>query len=217
MSFELTVEEIVKSVQGKSFPDTGINEVRYVPKIVSETAQSHLDETNNITKTISYVMHAFHIYRETVCMGFFAPHMLVDDAYEWPSPSMFSWDKIEAVIYGGEFIHGPILEEDSSIVISTEEGDKVKEQHIEVDGETRFIVRDLVPHKDEIHKVFTYKIDNLQDVCLPLQQDWQNASLRDYVNPMYWLLRGFAENEIAYEDARYDLQRLLTGLRESHM
>ncbi|MBR9691744.1 hypothetical protein GOV06_03070 [Candidatus Woesearchaeota archaeon] len=234
---ELSVEELWEMALDKPSGQDGGRKVllvvenqefRFVPCAVSETAQTYLDETGDVEKVLRYVANAFYIYRDTACHGFLAPHYKVDGAYEWPKPVKFSWESIDAVIIGGEYVNGPIPEDGKARVMK-EVGDKIEETEIKfnnlknAEGEVfeqiitrEESVRDIIPGKDQLQKELKYKIDNLKDVGFIGMQDWQTRSLRVYANPFYHMICDLLEGKVSRGEIRGYVEDYLACMTKSY-
>lgn len=202
--------------------------IRLVPELVIETAKENLKTTDDVEKTIRYILNGFYIFRDTVCGEMFAPLYKTNDAYEWLSPAKFSWQNIDAVILGGEYIHGHIPSDDSSVKISVEENGKIKETKLELEETERKkpldimgkeeIIRDIIPGKDDLAGKLKYKIDDMSRLGLVFQMDWQNSSLKSYANPLYWHLDALVKNKVSKEESKNvlieGLEILSRGIQE---
>lgn len=188
---------------------------RYFPIEILKIAKTALEKTTDIEKVLRYILNSFYIYRESVCVEFLAPHYEVEGAFEWPKPSKFSWDNIEAVILGGEYIHGELFEKDE-IEIESRVRDKVKGVLINPKtNRAEEYLRDFISGKDNLNETLKYRIENMSKVGFLFQMDWQNESLRNYANPMYFLLEGFLEGKIEKGKARSMLGNALIYLESA--
>lgn len=186
---ELSVKEINRKVIGNDSLKSRNLPFRYIPKEIVSTAKEHLNKTGDVEKVLRYIENSFYIYRECVNRNMFAPHYDVDDAYEWPKPVKFSWSSIDSVILGGEYVYRRIPSIDNKIRIETPVtgGIEVKE----IDTKTGFVkdsIRDIIPGKDDLNKTLKYNIESLNKIGVIFSDWWQNASLKDYANPIYFLL-----------------------------
>jgi len=207
---ELTVSEIEEKTRGvERIP---LEYFRYIPQEVADTAQRLLD-SNNLEKSLRYIENAFYIYRESVCCSFFAPHYLINGAHEWPPPAKFQWSNFEAVILGGEYIHGPIPETNSKVRITSESDKKIEETIIEK-GEVSKIVREAIPGKDNFKEIFKYRIEDLTKIGFLWSMDWQNDALKAYANPIYWILNDFLSGALGENDAKKHFQFNLDNLKK---
>ncbi len=197
---------------------------RYVPLSIVETAKNMLSETGDSERVARYIENAFYIYRATVCAGWVAVLYKTDDAYEWPSPSKFSWSSIDAVLFGGEHIHGKIPEDDSKVVISIPTSDcRVEKTEIEFGARGEVLrnsttVEDIIPSKnvEVLHKTFKYRVPNIELVGFIGHQHWQTASLRAFANPLYAIISDSVKCVISKEDSRRLVEKHLEDLSKSY-
>ncbi|MBU3913857.1 MAG: hypothetical protein KKE50_07240 [Nanoarchaeota archaeon] len=213
---ELSVKEMGNLARGKPDKDGGRTPVcesvdasfRNIPMPVISTARRLLSD-NNPERALRYIENAFYIYRESVCMGWFAPHYKAEDnVFEWPTPSKFSWASIDAVILGGEHVHGPIPNLVTLVTISRREGDKVEERRVNPEtGEETTSIRELIPGRDNLQETLKYKIGDIHNIGFLNSQDWQNYSLQNYANPTYWHLVHLLDGSLSPEQAKKHLEK----------
>lgn len=210
---ELSVSELNERAKGSSNKRLPF---KYIPAEIVQTVKEHLRKTGNVEKILRYILNAFYIYRESVCMEFLAPHYEVGEAFEWPSPARFSWSNIEAVILGGEYVYGKIPKEEQSVVIETKRESVIESKLIDLETNTiTTYIRDIILGKDNLNETLKYKIENMSKVGFIFQQDWQLNSLKTYANPIYFLLKDFLEGKIKKEEARKNIEIGLKNLGQS--
>jgi len=214
---ELTAVELAGRLIGKQITSQDAR-LRFVPRLVYDTAKNYVQETDDVEKTLRYIENAFYIYRGSVCNQMFAPHCKVDGAYEWPAPVKFSWDSIDAVIVGGEHVFGPIPNDGKArIIVDNEEG-KLEETIVAFVGQeaiTRTEIRDIIPGKDDIDKKLKYNVDE-NNIGYVFMQDWQNMSLRFYANPIYRIIDGLVKGNIKKDEARGHLEANLEIIKKEN-
>jgi hypothetical protein len=214
---ELTVNELWDKALGPTKKEGGrpVNlvaenhPVRCIPLSVISTAKAYLAGTNDVTKATAYIINSFFIYRACVCENMFAPLVQSNGIYEWPIPATFTWEDMDAVMYGGELIGGPIIDESSKVIISYKKGKKVEETTLDLGGEeleqhTR--VRDLIPGQEDLPNLFRFSIPDLSKVGFIFSQSWQQSSLRYQISPLRRLYEDRVKNELSYEDTRKKLE-----------
>lgn len=99
---EFSVEQLIELALGAEHKEGGrpikmvkeMGSLRLVPKALTKTSQEYYKETGDVGAVIRYIQSGFFFYRQCVNKGFLAPHILVKGAYEWPEPTLFSWDNI---------------------------------------------------------------------------------------------------------------------------
>lgn len=188
-------------------------QLRLVPLAVIDTSKSLVQE-GDFSRTLRYLENAFYIYRESVCDGWHAPHYQAQDGvYEWPIPTKFRWSNINAVIFGGETIHGPIPEDSSVVKISKKVGDKLEVRRINLDnGEDTTELKDSAQGLDNFHETLRYTIQDPYRIGFLAQQDWQNYCLRNFANPAYWALANFLEGRSSAKELEESTRRILDFL-----
>jgi hypothetical protein len=220
--FELSVDELCEKALAPPGSEGGRkvllavdqDKFRFIPKCMHETAKRYLDETGDVEKVLRYIVNGFYIYRATVCSNWQAVFYKVEDAYEWPAPAKFSWSSIDAVILGGEYVHGPIPD-DGKARITVEENGKIKETTIELKEEgavKQTTIRDIIPGKDNLKSTLKYKIDDLSKVGFEQMQNWQTKCLRNFVHTMYNMVVCLAEKKSTPDEIKPDLEEFLQNL-----
>lgn len=210
---EFSVSEIIDRVIGK---DTGSRALpfRYLPKEIVKTSKNHLEKTDDVEKVLRYVINSFYIYRECVNRSMFAPHYDVDNEYEWLKPVEFSWSDIETVILGGETLYGKIPREKKEIIIETPMGDKTEIKTINPEtGKVNKYFRETV--SEDVDKTLKFNIESLSKVGAIFSDWWQIAALKEYANPVYFLLDDFLKGNKSKENARNCLINGLNALETS--
>jgi len=95
---ELSTREIVNRINDNKFVNAPNAPFRYLPKCILDTARNNFIINGNSIRTLDYILNSFYIYRKTINDEFFAPHVLVNGAYEWPKNSCFEWSDMESVL-----------------------------------------------------------------------------------------------------------------------
>jgi len=234
--FELSVEEICKKAMKEFFRKhkdslkivVKPEPIRPVPKTVVLAAQCYLEKTGDVEKVLRYIENAFYVYRATVLYNIVAPHYKVDGVYEWPTPVKISWNSIDDVITLGEYVHEPLpknvriiarriyrnrIEEKQKKIISSVNPDGSVSQT----EKENVVVKDKVSGKDDLDTKFKYKIYNLEEVGFIFQTYWQSVSLKNYVNPIHWLVKDLVEEKVSADQARFNLQGYFDILGRTYM
>jgi len=154
----LSIDEILDSTQGNKSWCPPNAQFRYLPKSILHASKIDFIINGDPSRVLEYICNAFYIYRETVNTKMFAPHVLMDDAYEWPSSIYFEWSNVDDVTSLGSKIH----------------------QH----SNSRNDIRVESPTNNEMHKSFKYDIKDINKVSVLFSDMWQNASLQKYVAPL---------------------------------
>jgi len=197
----LSSDEIIRAIHESENLDIRDAPFRYLPKCVLETSKNNFIVNGDSMRILDYILNSFYIYRETVNKGFFAPHVLVDSAYEWPQNNYFEWSDIDEVLLLGKKLSNP-NNSNSIIRIETLENNKLYSRNIikGVDGiVSKVVSRDIDPYLDKMNALFKYKINNLSEINLLFSDDWQNYSLKKYVAPVKLTLQRFENNLISRE------------------
>jgi hypothetical protein len=238
MSIEMTMHELWEKAHGPAREVQGgisreINLLvrekpfRFVPKSMVDLAKEEFQKNQNgdtIATVLSYLLNGFYVYRQTVSgiggPGWVAAHVFVDGAYEWPSPSNFSWNKLDTVISAATYMHGPIIQDDSTVVVSTVRGSSIDEDHIDLesgDQLPRIRRRDINLGKDFLSGSLKYSIfGGLESVGFLNHSRWQNRSLSTVFNPLKDIYVDFVTGRLSLEDAQIYLMGELEGLSESY-
>lgn len=213
---ELSVLEIFRELDRDRIPRKELP-IRYLPLQVIARAKKHLKKTKDALETAKYVLYSFYVFRETVNRDMFAPHHPYFGAYQWPTPSKFSWGNINAVCAIGESIHGNIPEKEKGVIIQTRENGKIIETILVPEKRTQKTnIRDIVHGKDNLREVLEYRVD-ISKTDAFLSNWWQHKSLEEYVSPLHKIAVGCHEGRISKKEAAEKIDNLLDRYKKKYM
>lgn len=165
--------------------------VNLIPHDLATALEELYAETSDARSLFQTLHSALYVYRECVNEDLEAALVKNGEAWEWPTPVLFSWKDIDAINFMGVAMGA--MKKNDNVLVSIREGAQRAVTDL-VTGQVK--TEDVLGITGDPAKNFKFRIGKLANVRMVNSQTWQNITLRAYASNVIWVLEAVKEREL---------------------